>query len=174
MKRSVLFPLLVLMGCVAVLPTAAEEPPKKPPVPKRVLSPDAPNGWLTDLKAAEEMQMRSGEQPLVILFTCSDSDPLCIKLRDTMIDRGLFKNLIAPNSVKLYVDFPKKRKLLPQEQKANNQLKAKYKIAKFPTTVVISGKGKKKGKEVMRIVGCPADYVRRLQKVVPAPQTTSN
>ena len=164
MKKFPLLPLAVLLlGCAAA--AIADDPPKKPPQPKRMLSLDAPKGWITDFKAAE-MQAQQTGMPLLILFTCSDGDPVCIKLRDTVIDRGLFQNLIGPRAAKLYVDFPKKRKLLPQDIKANNQLKAKYKVEKFPVTIVIGNKGKTKGKEVLRIVGCPGDYVRRLQRVI--------
>lgn len=163
MKEIRLLPIVVLLFCGFAAP--ADNPPKQTPVPRRVLAVDTPNTWMTDFNAAE-MQAQQTGMPLLILFTCSDGDPVCIKLRDTIIDRGLFKNLIAPRAAKLYVDFPKKRKLLPQDLKTNNQLKAKYKITKLPTTIVIGVGGNSNGKEVMRIVGCPPDYVRRLQRVI--------
>ena len=164
MKAPLLLPLAALL-LGGVFAANADEPPKKPQPPKRVLTVDTPNGWLDDAKAADTQTQQTG-MPLLILFTDS-ADPVCIKLRETMIDRGLFQNLIAPRSAKLYVDLnPKNRKLMPQDRKANKELKAKYKVEKLPTTVVIGGKGKKQGQEVMRIVGCPANYVRKLQQVI--------
>ena len=164
MKKLLLLPLAaLLLGGVFAL--RADEPPKKPQPPKRFLTVDTPNGWVADFKAAEIQTQETG-LPLLILFTDS-ADPVCIKLRDTMIDRGLFQNLISPRAAKLYVDLNlKNRKLMPQDRKANKELKAKYKVEKLPTTIVIGGKGKKQGKEIMRIVGCPGNYVRKLQQVI--------
>lgn len=163
MTNRLLFTIIALLFCSLAM--FAAPPKKKPEPPKHILAVDTPNDWLTDLAAAEA-QAKSTGMPMLILFTCSDADPASIKLRTTVIDKGMFKKLIAPRAAKLYVDFPRKRKLQPQELKANNQLKAKYKVTQFPTTVVLGGKGKKEGQEIMRIVGVPGDFVRRLQRVI--------
>jgi thioredoxin-related protein len=62
------------------------------------------------------------------------------------------------------VDFPQRKKLSPEQQKANDALAKKYKIEGYPTIIVLDGAGKKLG-ELGYQPGGPKAFIASLEKL---------
>src|SRR5688572_9113126 len=100
--------------------------------------------WLTDLPKAQAKA--KAENKLVMLdFTGSDWCGWCIKLNKDVFSKPEFAEYAKKNLVLVEVDFPRKKKLSAEQQKANQALGQKYKIRGYPTIVVLDKEGTKVG-----------------------------
>jgi len=120
-----------------------------------------PQGWYDDFAAAQDASAKTG-RPILALFTGSDWCPYCVKLKKNFLDKAAFKTFAAGNVVLFFADFPRRAKLPEKLKKQNSELAKKYGIEGFPTTVVISPKGKEMG----RVVGCPKYYLDGVTTIV--------
>ena len=119
--------------------------------------------WLTDAPKAQAQAKK--ENKLVLLdFTGSDWCGWCIKLHNEVFDLKEFKDYADKNLVLVEVDFPTKKKLSPEQVKANNALQEKYKIKGYPTIIVLDGDGKKVG-ELPYVKGGPKAFIAELDKL---------
>ena len=120
-----------------------------------------PNGWYDDFAAAQKASQETG-RPILALFTGSDWCPYCVKLKKNVLDTTEFKKFAQSDVILFFADFPDEAKLPDGLRIQNEKLAKKYGIRGFPTTVVISPKGKEMG----RIVGCPEYYLRGVETIV--------
>ena len=98
--------------------------------------------WLTD--ATKAQTQAKAEKKLVMLdFTGSDWCGWCIKLHKEVFSQPEFIEYAAKNIVAVEVDFPNKKKLSEEQQKANEALSKKYGIRGYPTLIILDGDGKK-------------------------------
>jgi protein disulfide-isomerase len=98
--------------------------------------------WTTDLPKAQAKA--KAEKKMVFLnFTGSDWCGWCIKLEKDVFSKPDFIKFAEKNLVMVTVDFPNKKKLAPDQKKANDALKAKYNVRGFPTLIVLNGAGDK-------------------------------
>lgn len=111
-----------------------------------------PKGWYDDFAEAQKESQKTG-RPILALFTGSDWCPHCVKLRNKFLNTPEFKAFAKDKVILFFADFPGKTKLPDGLRIQNEKLAKQYGIRGFPTTVIISPKGKEMG----RIVGC-ADY----------------
>jgi protein disulfide-isomerase len=101
--------------------------------------------WQTDLAKAQALAKK--ENKLVMLdFTGSDWCGWCIKLNAEVFSKSEFEEYAKKNLILVEVDFPRKKKLSQEQQKANNTLQEKYKIEGYPTIIVLDSEGKQVGK----------------------------
>ncbi|MBI3415071.1 MAG: thioredoxin family protein [Verrucomicrobia bacterium] len=119
--------------------------------------------WQTDLPKA--LATAKAENKAVLLdFTGSDWCGFCIKLHKEVFSKDEFAEFAKKNLVLVEVDFPHKKKLPADQQKANDALQAKYKVNGFPTLVVLNADGKKLGEEVGYGGGGPTAVIGNLKK----------
>src|ERR1041385_8627133 len=96
--------------------------------------------WLTD--ASKAQAQAKAEKKLVMLdFTGSDWCGWCIKLHNEVFSKPEFADYAKKNLVLVQVDFPRRKKLSQEQQKANMALQEKYKIEGYPTLIVLDGEG---------------------------------
>ena len=100
--------------------------------------------WLTDAKKAQEQA--KAEKKLVMLdFTGSDWCGWGIKLHNEVFSKSEFADYAKKNLVLVEVDFPRRKKLSAEQEKANFALQDKYKVEAYPTIIVLNGDGKQLG-----------------------------
>lgn len=122
----------------------------------------AAEGWGTDIEAAKALAKKQG-QPILLDFTGSDWCGWCIKMKKESLDQQAFKDFAAKNVVLVEVDFPSKKKSLPEAtQKQNEALKNQYKVSGFPTFVLIDADGRELGRQVGYLKGGPEAFVAKI------------
>ena len=120
-----------------------------------------PEGWTDDFAAAQKESEKTG-RPILALFTGSDYCPYCVKLKKNFLDTPEFKEFAENNVILFYADFPGKTKLPDGLRVQNEKLAKQYGVRGFPTTVIISPKGKEMG----RLVGCADYYMNGVKTIV--------
>jgi len=119
--------------------------------------------WLTDLPQAQAQA--NLERKLVLLdFTGSDWCGWCIKLNKEVFSRSEFAEYAKNNLVCVEVDFPRRKKLNPEQKRANDALAAKYNISGYPTIIVLNSDGKKVG-ELGYMEGGPKTFMAQLDRL---------
>ncbi len=108
---------------------------------------------------------RSSDKPVFAYFTGSDWCSWCHKLDQEVLNTPAFRQWASQYVVLLELDYPKKSPQTPELKRQNSDLGGKYKIAGYPTVLVLSAKG-----EVMAsqgyMSGGPAKWIGSLgQKV---------
>jgi protein disulfide-isomerase len=123
----------------------------------------AREGWLTDLKEAKA-KAKAENKELLLSFSGSDWCPYCMKLDAEVFSQKAWKDYAAKRYVLMEVDFPHDKPQSPAVVKQNDILQHKYDIEAFPTVVVLSPSGSKRG-EAGYEVGGPAAFIKQLQKI---------
>jgi protein disulfide-isomerase len=119
--------------------------------------------WMTDLPKAQAKA--KAENKLVMLdFTGSDWCGWCIKLQKEVFSQPEFAEYAQKNLVPVEVDFPRKKKLSAEQQKANQALQEKYKVEGYPTIIVLNSEGSKVG-ELGYQPGGPKAFIAELEKL---------
>lgn len=121
--------------------------------------------WLTNFDEAKAKAEKEGKA-LLLDFTGSDWCPPCKALKKKVFDEKEFQTFAEKNLVLVEVDFPTRKKLPKEQQKANDALSDKFRIQAYPTIVIAD----KTGKELGRLEGyenqSPADYIKKLEKLM--------
>lgn len=126
-------------------------------------APAAELTWLTDLPRAQE-QARKENKMVLMNFTGSDWCSWCFKLKRDIFSTPEFAEYAGKNLVLVEVDFPRRKKLSPEQKKANQALQAKYKAGGFPTLVALSSAGKEVWKQVGYLPGGPQALISKLDE----------
>ena len=117
--------------------------------------------WLTD--ATKAQTQAKAEKKLVMLdFTGSDWCGWCIKLHKEVFSQPEFIEYAAKNIVAVEVDFPNKKKLSEEQQKANEALSKKYSVRGYPTLIILDGDGKKVA-EMGYVKGGPKAFIAEFE-----------
>ena len=117
--------------------------------------------WLTD--ATKAQTQAKAEKKLVMLdFTGSDWCGWCIKLHKEVFSQPEFIEYAAKNIVAVEVDFPNKKKLSEEQQKANEALSKKYGVRGYPTLIILDGDGKKVA-EMGYVKGGPKAFIAEFE-----------
>ena len=120
-------------------------------------------GWLTDFEAAKT-QARNQNKTLLINFTGSDWCPPCIRLNKQVFSPPEFSEYAAKNLVLLEVDFPRNKKLSPEQQAANEKLANQFGIEGFPTVVLLDANGQPLG-EIDAGADGPKRFIAGIEKL---------
>ena len=120
-----------------------------------------PQGWYDDFADARKESEKTG-RPVLALFTGSDWCPYCVKLKKNFLDTPEFKAFAKDNVILFFADFPDGVKLPAGLRIQNEDLAKKYGVNGFPTTIIISPKGKEMG----RVGGCPPHYLDGVKTIV--------
>ncbi len=97
--------------------------------------------WSNDFEAVKTEAIRN-HKFILIDFVQSDSCRYCMKLEKEVFNKEEFFNYARDRFILMTVDFPLYKKQSAQLKKQNRMLADKYKVAKFPTILVVSPDGK--------------------------------
>ena len=122
----------------------------------------AKDGWLDDLEKAKA-QAKAENKRILLDFTGSDWCGWCKKLDAEVFSQQEFKDYAAKKLVLVEVDFPHGFKLPDATKKQNDALSKKYQIQGYPTIVVTSPSGIKKG-QLGYMEGGPKAFIKALEK----------
>ena len=122
----------------------------------------AKEGWLDDLEKAKE-QAKTGGKRILLDFTGSDWCGWCKKLDAEVFSQQEFKDYAAKHLVLVEVDFPHGFKLPDAAKKQNEALAKKYQINGYPTIIITSPSGVKKG-QLGYMEGGPKAFIKALEK----------
>jgi thioredoxin-related protein len=118
--------------------------------------------WLTDADKAQA-QAKTEKKLVMLDFTGSDWCGWCIKLHKEVFSQPEFVEYASKNIVAVEVDFPSKKKLSAEQQKANDALSKKYAIRGYPTLIILDGDGKKVG-EMGYVKGGAKAFIAEFEK----------
>ena len=119
-------------------------------------------GWLDDLEKAKA-QAKAENKKILLDFTGSDWCGWCKKLDAEVFSQQEFKDYAAKKLVLVEVDFPKGFKLPDATKKQNDALAKKFQVNGYPTVVVTSASGNKKG-QLGYVEGGPKAFIKALEK----------
>jgi thioredoxin-related protein len=122
----------------------------------------AKEGWLDDLEKAK-VQAKAENKRILLDFTGSDWCGWCKKLDAEVFSQQEFKDYAAKKLVLVEVDFPHGFKLPEATQKQNNELQKKFQIQGYPTIIITSPSGNKKG-QLGYMEGGPKAFIKALEK----------
>jgi protein disulfide-isomerase len=120
-------------------------------------------GWLDDLEKAKA-QAKAENKKILLDFTGSDWCGWCKKLDKEVFSQQAWKDYAAKHLVLVEVDFPRGFQLPEATKKQNEALAKKYQIQGYPTIVITSASGTKKG-ELGYVEGGPEAFIKALKKV---------
>ena len=156
MKKLLLAAVLATgMSVFSTIPEAAAQQQETTQAVK------AENGWMTDFDAALKLAKKD-KKTLLVDFTGSDWCRWCILLDKEVFAQKAFQDYAAKNLILVKIDFPKNIKQSDAVKKQNRALAEKYKIAGYPTILLINGNGKVVAKTGYRAGGAE-NYVKHLQ-----------
>lgn len=122
----------------------------------------AKEGWLDDLEKAKA-QAKAENKKILLDFTGSDWCGWCKKLDAEIFSQQEFKDYAAKKLVLVEVDFPKGFQLPEATKKQNDALAKKFQVNGYPTVVVTSASGTKKG-QLGYMEGGPKAFIKALEK----------
>jgi protein disulfide-isomerase len=121
----------------------------------------AKDGWLDDLEKAKA-QAKAENKKILLDFTGSDWCGWCKKLDAEVFSQTAWKDYAAKKLVLVEVDFPRGFQLPEATKKQNDELAKKFKIQGYPTIVILSSSGTRKG-ELGYVPGGPEAFIKALE-----------
>lgn len=122
----------------------------------------AKEGWLDDLEKAKA-QAKAENKKILLDFTGSDWCGWCKRLDKEVFSQKEWKEYAAKHLVLVEVDFPRGFQLPEATKKQNEALAKKFGIRGYPTIVITSASGTKKG-ELGYVEGGPEAFIKALKK----------
>ena len=122
----------------------------------------AKDGWLDDLEKART-QAKAENKKILLDFTGSDWCGWCKKLDAEVFSQQEFKDYAAKHLVLVEVDFPHGFQLPDATKKQNDALAQKFKINGYPTIIITSASGQRKG-QLGYVEGGPKAFIKTLEK----------
>ena len=115
--------------------------------------------WKTNFAEASAEASQQNKQ-ILLNFTGSDWCPWCVKMDDEVLNKKQFSDFASKNLVLVKLDFPRGKKLSPEEKAQNEQLAKKYAIQGFPTFVLVDASGKEVRRQEGYLEGGPAQFLK--------------
>src|SRR4030095_1803610 len=120
-------------------------------------------GWLDDLEKAKA-QAKAENKKILLDFTGSDWCGWCQKLDKEVFSQQAWKDYAAKHLVLVEVDFPRGFQLPEATKKQNEELAKKFQIQGYPTIIITTASGNKRG-ELGYVEGGPEAFIKELKKV---------
>ena len=122
----------------------------------------AKDGWLEDFEKAK-IQAKAENKNILLDFTGSDWCGWCKRLDAEVFSQTEFKEYASKHFVLVEVDFPQGFELAAATKKQNEALAKKFQIRGYPTIILTSPSGEKKG-ELGYTPGGPKAFIKALEK----------
>ena len=120
-------------------------------------------GWLDDLEKAKA-QAKAENKKILLDFTGSDWCSWCKKLDKEVFSQQAFKDYADKHLVLVELDFPRSFQLPEATKKQNDALAKKFNINGYPTIVITSASGTKRG-ELGYMEGGPDAFIKAVNKI---------
>lgn len=114
--------------------------------------------WLTNYQQALA-QAAKEKKNVLIDFTGSDWCPPCIQMEKEVLSQREFMAFAKNNLVLLKLDFPRRKKLSPEEKEQNHKLGQQFAIEGFPTYVLVDPTGKELKRQSGYLEGGPKKFI---------------
>jgi protein disulfide-isomerase len=114
--------------------------------------------WLTNYQQALA-QAAKEKKNVLIDFTGSDWCPPCIQMEKEVLSQPEFIAFAKNNLVLLKLDFPRRKKLSPEEKEQNHKLGQQFAIEGFPTYVLVDPTGKELKRQIGYLEGGPKKFI---------------
>jgi len=115
--------------------------------------------WLTNYEQALA-QAAKEKKSVLIDFTGSDWCPYCIQMDKEVLDQPEFIEFAKSNLVLLKLDFPRRKKLPPQEKEQNHKLGEQFEVEGYPTYILVDPTGKELKRQVGYLEGGPKTFIK--------------
>lgn len=115
--------------------------------------------WKTSFAEATAEAAQQQKQ-ILLNFTGSDWCPWCVKMDEEVLSKKQFSEFASKNLVLVKLDFPRRKKLSPDEKAQNEELAKKYAIQGFPTFVLVDASGKEVRRQEGYLEGGPAEFLK--------------
>jgi protein disulfide-isomerase len=122
----------------------------------------AKEGWLDDFEKAKT-QAKAENKKILLDFTGSDWCGWCKKLEAEVFSQPAWKEYAAKHLVLVELDFPRSFQLPTETKQQNDKLAQKFRIQGYPTIIITSAGGNKKG-ELGYVAGGPEAFIKALEK----------
>jgi thioredoxin-related protein len=122
----------------------------------------AREGWLDDFEKAKA-QAKAENKKILLDFTGSDWCGWCKKLDAEVFSQQAWKDYAAKKLVLMEVDFPRGFQLPEETKKQNEKLAEKFKVQGYPTIMILSAAGTRRG-ELGYVPGGPEAFIKALEK----------
>jgi thioredoxin-related protein len=98
-------------------------------------------GWFTDFEKAKAESKKSGK-PILANVSGSDWCQYCVLLDEEVLSKKEFKEFAQKNMILLSIDLPKYKKLPKKLMQQNINFYKNYRVAGFPTVLLLDSTGK--------------------------------
>ena len=118
--------------------------------------------WQTNYKQALAQAAKENKQVLLD-FTGSDWCPPCMRMSREVLSTSQFESFASKKLVLVKLDFPRQKKLPPDESRQNDQLQQQYSIEGYPTYVLLDPQGKEVRRVIGYVDGGPSAFIKWIE-----------
>jgi protein disulfide-isomerase len=125
--------------------------------------------WQTDANVTIQQSLQSGK-PILMFFTGSDWCGWCIKLQKEVFTTDAFKQWVADKYLLLELDFPRRKKLDPNQTAQNNHLQQIFQVRGYPTVFLVQPEQKENSINLQPlartgyVAGGPEKWIESVEK----------
>ena len=125
--------------------------------------------WTMDFDAAKKLA-KEKNLPILMNFTGSDWCGWCKLMDKNVFATEAWKTYATQNVVTVYIDFPRDKKLVPEQfVDRNKELSKKFSVRGYPTYILLASDGEKQiGQLGASKTATPEGFIQDLQKQVDA------
>ena len=123
--------------------------------------------WNDDFQKAMETAAKE-KKMIFALFTGSDGCPYCIILDKEVLQKKKFIQKAGDDYIFFIADFPRKKQLDKDTALQNQKLAQQYKVAGFPTVLIMDAEGKVLANVPYQPGSGESKYLDKLDKSVKA------
>ena len=123
-----------------------------------------PEGWGTDFEQAKKAATEK-KLPILMDFSGSDWCIWCQRLDAEVFSQKAFIDYAKDNLILFLVDFPMRAQQADALRAQNRQLQSTYRVAGYPTVVLVNAQGEELARSDYRKGGAEA-YVEHLKELV--------
>jgi len=117
--------------------------------------------WRTNYNQALN-EAAAQKRKVLLLFTGSDWCKYCIILEEKVLSQEAFIRYAEQELIPVKIDFPREKKMLPIQQKMNEELQEKFGVEGYPTVLLVDAKGNELGK-VNTDVESPEEFINAIK-----------
>jgi thioredoxin-related protein len=124
----------------------------------------AGEGWLTSFEEAKKVAAEK-KLPILMDFSGSDWCIWCQRLDSEVFAQEAFKDYAKDSLVLFMADFPMRAKQAEELKTQNRKLQSTYRVAGYPTVVLLNAAGEEIGRTGYR-KGGPEPYIQHLKDLL--------